>query len=120
MKTNIITICILILISGCTYNVNTRSPNVKLQLIDKDTLRPVHGANIYCMERPNIISVTDLSGNGRIFRQRESIRYFPFGPWNVTPPDCTLTIKAYGYQDVVFEKVKSLDIDKGIFYIKSK
>ena len=112
------TFCVLIIFSGCTYNVNTRSPNVKLQLIDKDTLRPVRGANVFCMERPNIISVTDIGGNGRIYRQRERVRFFPFGPWNVTPPDCTLAIKADGYEDVVFEKVNNLDIDKGIYYIK--
>ncbi len=118
MKNKLFPICMFFLFLGCTYNVNTRSPNVKIQIIDDDTLHPVSGAAVYCSERPDVIAISDLEGIGRISRRRERIRLFPFGPWNVTPPDCTLTIKATGYETVVFERVRSLYVDKGIFYLR--
>lgn len=120
MKNTLFAICVSLLLLSCTYNVNTRSPDVKIQIIDKDTLRPVRGAAVYCIERPDVIAVSDLEGISRISRRKERIRLFPFGPWNVTPPDCTLTIRANGYEMVVFEKARSLYVDKGIFYIKKE
>jgi len=93
---------------------------MKVQIIDKDTLVPIRDAAVYCIERPNVIAMSDINGNSRISKEKERIRFFPFGPWNVTPPDCTLTIIATGYEPVVFDKIRSLEIDKGILFMKRK
>lgn len=120
MKTTVLNIFVLLAVGGCAPHFSDVSPYVKAHTIDEATNKPISGAVAYCIERPKIRAISDSDGIVKIFKAKEQIRYFPFGPWSNAPPDCTLIIKATGCEDIKFETIREWDIDKGTVYMRNK